>query len=201
VSENNPFIIGGDPLGDRHIDELVGLAKGIAADGKVTHDEVEFLEKWLCAHLSITDNDAVRKLYQRVHDILSDGIVDDDEKQELFDTLSRLSARDFAEPSTFSLTALPLSEPPPDLTFDGKQYAFTGMFDFGKRKACEAAVEKRGAGVGPISAKTDFLVIGAYATDKWKQSSFGAKIMKACNIRDEGFPISIVSEKHWLKFL
>lgn len=201
MSDNNGFIIGGGALGDRHIDELVGLAKGIAADGKVTHEEVEFLEKWLCAHLSITDNDAVRKLYQRVHEILSDGIVDEDEKQELFDTLSRLSARDFSTPATFSMTALPLSEPAPALSFPGKQYSFAGMFEFGKRKACEGAVEKRGGLVGPISAKTDFLVIGGYATDKWKQSAFGAKIMKACDYRDQGFPVAIVSENHWLKYL
>lgn len=45
------------------------------------------------------------------------------------------------------------------------------------------------------------LVIGAYATDSWAHSSFGRKIEKALEIREEGSQISIVSELHWVSFL
>ena len=72
---------------------------------------------------------------------------------------------------------------------------------FGQRRACEAAVHQLGATTGSITRKTDFLVIGAYATDSWKHSSFGTKIMRAVELRDEGFPISIVSEEHWVGIL
>lgn len=47
----------------------------------------------------------------------------------------------------------------------------------------------------------DVLTIGAYATESWKHSSFGNKIMKAVEYRDMGVPLSIVSEMHWKAYL
>ncbi|WP_281405492.1 hypothetical protein [Mesorhizobium sp. B2-6-4] len=44
-------------------------------------------------------------------------------------------------------------------------------------------------------------MIGAYATESWKHSSFGDKIVKATAWRDQGLPISIVAESHWANFL
>ncbi|MEZ5891563.1 MAG: BRCT domain-containing protein [Parvularculaceae bacterium] len=193
--------VSGDRLSSRQVDELVGLAKGIAADGKINVTEVEFLQKWLGTNLHITDNPVVATLYRRVGEILSDGIVDEDEKTELLDTLNRLSPRDFELGETLKATTLPLCDPAPDLVFPGKRFTFTGTFTYGQRKDCESVVQKRGATTGSITKTTDYLIIGTYATDSWKHSSFGNKIMKACDYRDKGVPISIVSEKHWQKFL
>jgi hypothetical protein len=36
-------------VSDRNIDELIGLARGILADGKVDQQEAEYLQKWLIA--------------------------------------------------------------------------------------------------------------------------------------------------------
>jgi hypothetical protein len=58
-------------------------------------------------------------------------------------------------------------------------------------------VEARGAISGSLTKSTDVLVIGCYATESWKHSSFGNKIMKAAEMRNKGVPISIVSEEHW----
>ncbi len=193
--------VGGERISDRQIDELIGLAKGIAADDVINHLEVEFLQKWLAANLHITNHPMVRILYQRVDEILNDGIVDIDEKNELLDTLNSLSARDFELGESLKATTLPLCNPQPDLTFPGKRYTFTGTFNFGKRKTCEKAVIDLGAETGAVTMKTNFLVIGTYVTDSWKHSSFGNKILKACDYRDKGVPISIVSEEHWIGYL
>jgi NAD-dependent DNA ligase len=193
--------VGVERISDRQIDELIGLAKGIVADGAINHLEVEFLQKWLAANLHITNHPMVRALYQRVDEILSDGIVDIDEKNELLDTLNSLSARDFELGESLKATTLPLCNPQPALTFPGQRYTFTGTFNFGKRNTCEKAVIELGAETGPITMKTKFLVIGTYATDSWKHSSFGNKILKACGYRDKGVPISIVSEEHWTGYL
>lgn len=80
-------------------------------------------------------------------------------------------------------------------------YCFTGTFNYGQRKHCEQAVKERGASAGSLTQKTNVLVIGVYATESWKHSSFGAKILKACDFRDSGLPISIVSEEHWTRHL
>ncbi len=194
--------LGGERISSRQIDELIGLARGVAADGHINQAEVEFLQKWLAGNVEITDQPLVRTLYRRVNEILSDGIVDEDEKAELLDTLNRFSSRDFELGEVLKATTLPLCEPAPTpLTFEGLRYTFTGTFNYGKRKQCEAAVIERGADVGSLTSATNVLVIGVYATDSWKHSSFGNKILKACEFRDKGRPISIVAEEHWTRHL
>lgn len=188
-------------LSSRQIDELIGLTRGILADGKISEEEVRFLQKWLAANLHITDQPIIRILYDRIAQMLSDGVIDKDEKKELFDTLNKFSQGDFEIGEALKSTTLPLCDPPPSLLFEGKHYCFTGTFIFGNRKECETAVIERGATVGPLTMKTNFLVIGTYATDSWKHTSFGNKIIKATSYRDKGKPISLISEQHWQSFL
>lgn len=192
---------GGDRITSRQIDELIGIARGLIADGMINQAEVEFLQRWLVANSEISDQPVLRTLYNRVQEILADGIVEDDEKSDLFDTLDRLTRRDFELGEVLKATSLPLCDPAPTLTFPGVVYCFTGTFTYGQRKHCEAAVVDRGGSVGGLTRKTNVVVIGAYATESWKHSSFGNKIVKACEYRDAGVPISIVSEEHWSRHL
>lgn len=193
--------VGQRRIASRQVDELVGIARGLIADGKIHEAEVAFLQKWLAANSAICEQPLIRVLYQRVDEILADGLVDEDERQDLFDTLSRFSNRDFELGEVLKPATLPLDDPPPALSFEGKRFCFTGTFNYGKRKDCEDAVLERGGTVGTISKKTGFLVIGAYATESWKHSSFGTKIIKACELRDGGTPLAIVSELHWVQHL
>jgi NAD-dependent DNA ligase len=193
--------VGGDRINSRQIDELIGIARGLAADGSLNQGEVEFLQKWLAANLDISDMPVTRVLYQRVNEILADGIADQDECSELLDTLERFSSGNFELGEVLKATTLPLCDPAPKLSFLGVSYCFTGTFNFGQRKFCEQAVLERGGNCGSLRKSTDVLVIGAYATSSWKHSSFGNKIVQACEWRDAGMPISIVSEKHWLSYL
>ena len=193
--------VGGQRIADRQIDEMIGLARGLIADGRIEQSEVEYLQKWLAANQAITDQPLIAKLYRRVAEILHDGVVDADEKTELLDTLNRFTTRDIELGEVMKSTTLPLCDPAPTLTFDGKRYCFTGTFTYGTRKACEGAVVSRGALAGSLTQKTSILVIGVYATESWKHSSFGNKILQACEWRDGGLPISIVSEDHWVKAL
>jgi NAD-dependent DNA ligase len=193
--------LGGDRITSRQIDELVGIARGLVADEKINQAEIEFLQKWLVANAEISDQPLIHVLYNRVREILADGILDDEETAELLDTLNRFSNRDFELGETLKSTSLPLCDPTPTLSFPGQRYCFTGTFNFGQRKDCERAVTERGAEAGSLTQKTNVLVIGVYATESWKHSSFGNKIIRACEFRDNGMPISIVSEQHWVGFL
>ena len=193
--------VGGDRITSRQIDELIGIARGVAADGVLNQAEVEFLKKWLAANANISDQPVVRTLYARIDEMLRDGIVDSDECTELLGTLNSFSSRDFELGEVLKSTTLPLCDPPPDLEFPDRAYCFTGTFNYGKRKDCEQAVIERGAFCGSLTQKTDFLVIGVYATKSWKHSSMGNKIIKACEWRDDGLPIAIVSEEHWTRHL
>lgn len=193
--------LGGDRISSRQIDELIGLARGLAADGTINQAEVEFLQKWLAANVEISSQPVIRTLYKRVNEILKDDLVDATEHGELLETLNSFSNRDFELGEVMKPTSLPLCNPAPELTFDGRLYCFTGTFNFGQRKHCEKAVTDRGATAGGLNQKTEILVIGAYATESWKHSSFGNKIVQASDWRDAGRPISIVAEHHWVRYL
>ena len=193
--------LGGDRITSRQIDELIGIARGMAADGQINQSEVEFLQKWLAANLGISDQPVIRTLYTRVSEILSDSSVAPDEATELLETLNALGTTDFELGEVLKATSLPLCNPAPSLSFAGVRYCFTGTFNFGQRKACEQAVSALGAEAGSLTKKTNVLVVGMYATESWKHSSFGNKILNASEMRSQGVPISIVSEEHWVSHL
>jgi NAD-dependent DNA ligase len=193
--------LGDDRITSRQVDELIGLARGVAADGDLNHAEVEFLQKWLAANIAVSQQPVIRTLYQRINEVLADGVLDDEEKSTLLDTLNSFSSRDFEMGEVLKSSSLPLCDPAPPLIFEGAAYCFTGTFVYGQRKECEGAVVARGGACGALSRKTEVLVIGAYATESWKHSSFGNKILKATEWRDSGGRIAIVSEEHWTKHL
>ncbi|WP_454648446.1 BRCT domain-containing protein [Bradyrhizobium liaoningense] len=194
--------VGGGRIGSRQIDELIGIARGLVADDQISQGEAEFLQKWLAANLHISDQPVVRVLFKRISEMLADGLFDDDEKSELLETLNQFSNRDIGGlGELLKSTSLPLDKPQPVLTFAGQRYCFTGTFNFGCRKECEGAAVKLGAEVGSLTKKTNVLVVGIYATDSWKHSSFGNKIIKACEWREAGHPIGIVGEEHWRRHI
>lgn len=190
-----------DRIGKRQIDELIGIARGLTADGRINQEEAEFLQKWLAANDGIADQPLINTLYRRISEVLQDGILDQEEAQDLFVTLRGLTGDEFELGEVLKSTTLPYTDPPPRLSFPSQRYCFTGTFSFGQRRECEKAVRQRGAECGGITQKTNVLVVGTYATDSWLHSTMGTKILKAVEWRDRGFPIAIVSEDHWVSYL
>jgi len=193
--------VGGDRIASRQIDELIGLARGIAADGIVSVAEAQVLHDWLVAAQSVIDQPLVRDLLKRVDAVLRDNQVDAEEASDLLSILKQLTESPGGAGELLRSTTLPLDNPQPDLSFSGKIYCFTGTFVFGQRKACEEAVSRKGATCAALTQKTDFLVVGTYVTESWKHSAFGNKILHASEWRERGIPIAIVSEEHWTRFV
>ena len=73
----------------RWTDELIGLCRGILADGKVTPEEVHYLHNWLtecpCTHIF-----PVNVVSEVVEKILSDGIIEDHELLDLKEALESI---------------------------------------------------------------------------------------------------------------
>ena len=77
-------------------------------------------------------------------------------------------------------------------------FLFTGTCAYGTRKQCQAAVESLGGMNAKSVTKTlDYLILGTYVTDSWAHETYGRKIEKAMNYRDEGVQLVIVTEEHW----
>lgn len=201
MSERERIKFGADRIANRQVDELIGLARGLVADGDLNNAEVEYLHAWLVANLDVLDNPVVGILYDRFAEALKDGVIDAEERQQLFEVVSDFANAKNGLGEEMMPSDLPLCKPAPKIDFAGRRYAFTGTFMFGKRKECEAAVLERGSLVGGIAQSTNILVVGAYCTPSWKHSSFGNKILQAVEWRKTGFPISIISEHHWVDHL
>ena len=101
----------------RQVDELIGLARGLVADGQLNDAEVRFLHTWLAANAGVSGQPLIASLYRRVSEILSDGVVDTDERAELLQTLDSLSTTDVEIGEQLKSTSLPLCNPAPNMTF------------------------------------------------------------------------------------
>ena len=184
---------------DRQIDTLIGISKGLLADGKVDQSEAEFLLSWLVQSRQATENPIIINLLDRVGSMLEDGVLDPEESSELMTLLRRISGNESELGELAKPSSLPLDIPTPRLEFVGKTFLFTGTFLFGTRKECQAAIDALGGTNARGVTKTlDFLVLGTYVTDSWIHETFGRKIEKAIAYRDDGVPLAIVSEEHWL---
>lgn len=189
--------VNGPRLKVRQVDELIGIAKGITADGVVTNQELEYLVRWLVANREITNDPIVAALYQQIQTMVSDGVFTEEERGDLLDLLRDFGSHPMEMGELMKSTAIPFANPLPALMFSGKRYCFTGTFTYGKRDACESAVVERGSLVGSLTKATDVLVVGQYATESWLHSAYGLKILKAKGMQDKGHHISIVPEVHW----
>lgn len=187
----------------RSADALAGIAAGLAADGKINQQEAEFLRTWIETHLVHLEDPVVNILYRRLADMLSDGILDADESVELLEMLHQFAGLPVGSATTPSAPiSLPLDKPAPELSWPDRVFLFTGVMAYGPPKECESLIVERGGLIGgSVSKKVHYLVVGSIGNDQWLHSSYGTKIKKAVELRDNGVPIAIISEDHWQKVL
>lgn len=201
-------------LTNRTIDELIGLCKGMQADGFIHVAEAHFLANWLEKSREIIDIWPCNILAGRIDKIMEDGVVDEAEQRDLFDLLSEITgcnaADEIIDKSTGEIleglshmaTLLPVDKPAPPITFKDKLFCLTGKFFYGARKRCEDEILRRG---GQLQAtpnkKTDYLVIGLLGSSDWKHSTHGTKIQYGVVLREKGASLAIVTEEHWASHL
>lgn len=189
-----------DAVEGRQVDELLGLVKGVLADGALCTGEVEFLYRWMELNREIAAYWPASVIYPRIAAALADGQVDAEEEKELMGLLLSLVGGNTAplHGARSDATTLPLCRPAPDIEFVERRFCFTGAFASGPRVWCEQQVlERGGETASTITQKLSYLVIGEIGSRDWAHSTFGRKIQKAVEYRDKGMPIKIISEEHW----
>jgi NAD-dependent DNA ligase len=179
---------------------LIGLIRGILADGEVSESETVALAAWTLKHSEIATDWPVNVVAHRLSRIFADGLVDDRERQDLKVLLTEILGEN-QNPLATASTTLPFSKPAPEVVFDQNVFVFTGKFAFGPRRICEAEVLSRGGKVSnSVTLQTSYLVIGAVGSRDWVHSSWGRKIEKAVEYK-EFCPLAIISEQRWASFL
>ena len=188
---------------ERTLDELIGICKGIIADGVVVHQEAAYIEKWLDANRDYAKSWPMNVLYARIKEMLVDNVLDAEEESELVDLLLKFTGAKSIDHEIKNMSSqLPLDDPAPQLVIPDQLYCFTGKFHFGTRAKCEKAVLDLHAIVqGNPTMQTNFLVIGLAGSRDWIHSTHGRKIEKAMEYRSKGHGLKIVSEEHWMRFI
>ena len=189
---------------DRTVHEIIGIARGLIADGVVNQMEAEFLRQWLDENMHhAVDVWPVNVINRRIREVFADGVVDAEERAALLEVLSQCVGGAAVVKNAGSLsTTLPLDNPAPVVEFSSHTFCFTGEFAFGTRRSCMQQVEERGGLViDTVSKKLDYLVIGLIGSRDWLHSTHGTKIRKAVEYRDKGRGLAIVGEDHWANHL
>lgn len=194
------IFINQDKMETKATNELIGIAKGLIADGFINEGEAKFLCEWLEENKEYRDIFPINLLFERIERMLADNVIDLEEREELFEFLSEISGgkKTHDEVATY-VTTLPLTKPTPEVIFTNKSYCFTGTFLIGQRKECEQAIEELGGIVKKtITQDLDYLVIGSKPTKDWKYSSFGTKIAKVIEYNNnKKRKTNIISEVTW----
>lgn len=68
---------------DKLFANLISIIDGIIADGVVREEEVLYLDTWLLEAKQIINNGVIKSLSARVSDILADGIITSEERDDL----------------------------------------------------------------------------------------------------------------------
>ena len=189
-------------LEDRDISELIGIARGLVADGEVNVQEWDFFVRWLKEKEHVTCW-PFNILHERVHAMQEKGGISTEDRAELCKILNSLiGEKPVVEQVPSLATTLPLTDPVPPIVFEGRTFCFTGKFAFGQRKDCEAAVIRLGGKPqSGVTTKLDYLVVGFLGSEDWMHSSFGRKIQQALDFNARGRNIAIISEDAWAQAL
>ena len=187
---------------ESQINELVGLLSGILADSVIQDSEIESLGEWLNRHEDIKDVWPANVVIQRLHEVLDDNVVTEEERDNLIETFKQITGIRFDESGIAHGMATEFFEDEVDgVMYKNKNFCFTGTFVTGTRKIVEKSAANKGAITKKdVAGNTDYLVIGTLASRDWRFSSHGRKIEKAIRLKEEGLPIKIITERTWLKY-
>ena len=125
--------------------ELVGLCRGLVADGRVTTAEVKVLASWL-EQIGSQDDWPIPEIAQLVERILEDGVVTMAEKEELQKLIEQI-LRDHA----FELST-PASDPQPAQSGSGITVSAGHYERVGMEQGTESWIRWRHSGIGASDA-------------------------------------------------
>lgn len=191
-----PFLLNRIANERKSIDALIGFARCALADGVISDAEALEFRRWVLAMRATGWQWPIDELAIRLETIFADGIVDPTERDELRTIMEQLGCA--VSESGVTSTTLPLDDPPPPIVFASSTFCVTGKFAFGTRAKVHAAITEHGGVIGErVVSATSYLVIGAFASRDWANTSYGRKIEQAVDLRQRGQRLAIVGEDYW----
>jgi len=186
------------------LDELGGFLSGVASDGVLNDQEIEAMSTWLKANESVQDLWPASEIAGRLERLPEDGIVSDEEREDLLQAVTRIAAASVVGSSAaYEHAATEFWEEQVDsLTLAGATYCLTGDFVSGDGNTVDTRLRCHGADTKPnLNSDVNYLVIGTLASRDWLYTSHGRKIEKALLLKRQGAHITIITERTLLKYL
>jgi len=182
---------------------LKGICAGVLADGELNQEEAEFLLAYLAtAPAAFLEKYPANILVDRLVNSLEDGELDDDEIRDLLqillDIINGIEQPQIQEPAkTFTL---PWLYDECSIDFEQQTFVVTGTFESASRGEVEKFIQSKGGVINKktVTKNTDYVIVGAIVSKDWVAGNYGRKMEQALLYREQGQPIKIVAEKHWL---
>ena len=189
-------------LTERSTDELIGICRGLIADQVVNEEEAGFLKSWLNTYRTATRRWPGNVIAARLDTIFEDGIIDPEEREDLFNLLLEVTGEPAALLSSNRSATVPFTKPAPPISFNNQHFCLTGRFAWGSQAHCETEIKSRGGRTqSHVTHATNYLVIGTIGSPHWLHSRHGQKIEHAVELAGSNHSIAIVSEEHWVDHL
>jgi hypothetical protein len=91
---------------EKSINSLIGLIEGIAIDGAINGPEIVFLNRWLADHEEVRNRHPYNELMPVVQAAISDGVLSQEEREDILWLCERLSSTDYYDKTTTDLQRL-----------------------------------------------------------------------------------------------
>lgn len=182
------------------IQRLHAILGSIAADGIITEAELRGLSDWLSDHEHLKTSWPYEEVGSLITGILSDKKIDNTEQnllKEFFtEFTSVLDSRTIVSPKlTINGNILGLCAVCPEITFSGSKFCFTGTSHKYTRSEFAGLIKRVGGEVvNSVSAKLNYLIIGADGNPCWAYACYGRKVEKAVELRKSGSHLLLVHE-------
>lgn len=188
---------------------LQGVFHGILADGIIKEQEVNRLHEWMGNNQDLSGYYPFDEVYSLLNHILSDGIIDKDEKLMLQTFLLQFVDLKDQNVSEYILKEVNevysfkgICAVDPDINISGKKFCITGESSRASRKQItQMIVDHGGQCVTSISKRVNYVLVGDNGNPCWAYSCYGRKIEKAMSLRMEGMPIIILHENDFWDYL
>jgi hypothetical protein len=182
------------------LQRLHAIMAAVASDGIITETELRGLSNWLSDHGHLKTSWPYDEVDSILTSVLVDGVIDAKEHELLQRFFSEFVA--ISDNRTIVSPRLDLGESVvglcavcPEIDFFGKRFCFTGSSSKYSRVAFNELVEQLGGSVAnSISAKVDYVIIGADGNPCWAYACYGRKVEMAVKLRKQGIRILLIHE-------
>jgi NAD-dependent DNA ligase len=179
--------------------KLHAVLAGIAADGRITENELNGLSGWLNEHEHLKKCWPYDEVESLIASVMADKKIDADEQKTLMnffgEFVSMYDNKTIVNPGIKEKSnIMGLCAIKPDINFNGL-FCLTGTSaKYSRSDFKKVIAELGGATTDSVTKNVNYLVVGAEGNPNWAFACYGRKVETAVTLRKNGHQIMIIHE-------